>query len=336
MDQRVICLFLALKGLSTRAIHGELGAVLGLDAVAYSTVTKYFRKGRLPCTLLEPLEEPAIAMIDDAILSALEKQPFSSIRELANLTCIPATTVYRPLTHSLGFIVKHLRWVPHSLSATQKAQRVTLANQLLLELRSIKHHGWHFVVTLDESWFYFATDHEQIWMIPEEEPPARSRRMIQDRRIMVTVAWSPLGFHIVKALPRGGSFDAEYSRDNILAPSIRPGADGRKLCIHADNARAHAVQKNPELFVTKISCGSLTITPTPLILHPVISFYLAMRNTLSVESYFNRPMSCLTQLPVSSVTSRWTLYPASLSTGWKVSNGCRRTKMTIIHELNIR
>jgi hypothetical protein len=99
---------------------------------------------------------------------------------------------------------KHLRWVPHSLSATQKAQRVTLANRLLLELRSIKHYGWHCVVTLEESWFYFATDHEQIWMRPEEEPPALSRRMIQDRKIMVTVAWNLLGFHIVKALPRGG------------------------------------------------------------------------------------------------------------------------------------
>jgi hypothetical protein len=83
MNQRLICLFLAFKGLSARAIHGELGAVLDPDAVAYSTVTKYFRKDQLPCTLLEPLEEPAIAMIDDAILSALEKQPFSFFRELA-------------------------------------------------------------------------------------------------------------------------------------------------------------------------------------------------------------------------------------------------------------
>jgi hypothetical protein len=45
---------------------------------------------------------------------------------------------------------------------TQKAQRVTLSNQLLLELLSIKHHGWHLVITLNESWFYLSTDHEQI------------------------------------------------------------------------------------------------------------------------------------------------------------------------------
>jgi hypothetical protein len=36
-------LFLALKSLSARAIQGELGAVLGPDAVADSTVTTYLR-----------------------------------------------------------------------------------------------------------------------------------------------------------------------------------------------------------------------------------------------------------------------------------------------------
>jgi hypothetical protein len=109
-------------------------------------------------------------MIDDAILDALDKQPFSSVRELAKLACIPTPTVYRHLTRSLGFVVKHLRSVPHTLTDTQKAQRVTLSNQLLLEICSIKHQGWHFIITLDESWFYLSTDHERIWLRPDQEP----------------------------------------------------------------------------------------------------------------------------------------------------------------------
>jgi hypothetical protein len=44
MEQRSVCLFLALKGLSARAIHDELTAVLGCDAIGYSTVTKYVRQ----------------------------------------------------------------------------------------------------------------------------------------------------------------------------------------------------------------------------------------------------------------------------------------------------
>jgi hypothetical protein len=42
MDQRSICLFLAMKQLSAKAIHSELVAVLGPDAIAYSTVTNIY------------------------------------------------------------------------------------------------------------------------------------------------------------------------------------------------------------------------------------------------------------------------------------------------------
>jgi hypothetical protein len=160
MDQRSICLFLAMKRLSARDVHNELVAVLGLNATAYSTVTSCLRQRQFPAISSGPADEPPAAMIDDAILDALDKQPFSSVRELAKLTFIPTTTVYRHLTRSLGFVLKRLRWVPHTLTDTQKAQRITLSNQLLLEIRSIKHQGWHFMITIDESWFYFSTDHE--------------------------------------------------------------------------------------------------------------------------------------------------------------------------------
>jgi hypothetical protein len=44
MNQRSICLFLALKELSATAIDNKLTAVLGADAITYSTVTKYLRQ----------------------------------------------------------------------------------------------------------------------------------------------------------------------------------------------------------------------------------------------------------------------------------------------------
>jgi hypothetical protein len=67
-----------------------------------------------------PSEESATIVIDQAILDALESYPFSSIRELAYLTCIPTTTVHWHLTQSVGFGVKHLRLAPHTLTPTQK------------------------------------------------------------------------------------------------------------------------------------------------------------------------------------------------------------------------
>jgi histone-lysine N-methyltransferase SETMAR len=54
-----------------------------------------------------------------------------------------------------------------------------------------------------------------------------------------------LGFPLIAVLPKGCTFKAEYYRDNILAAltQLRPEDDGEKLVIHADNAKAHTVQK---------------------------------------------------------------------------------------------
>jgi hypothetical protein len=153
MEQRSVCLFLALKGLSAQAIHHKLTAVLGPDAIADSTLTKYLRQKQFPSILVDSPEEPATTVFVQAIFHAFKQQLFSSIRELAKLTWIPIATVHRHLTRSLGFVVKHLRWVPHSLTATQKTERVTLSVELLRQLCSIEHDGWQFIITLDESWF---------------------------------------------------------------------------------------------------------------------------------------------------------------------------------------
>jgi histone-lysine N-methyltransferase SETMAR len=76
-------------------------------------------------------------------------------------------------------------------------------------------------------------------------PPERARHTVQDRKIMVIIAWNPLGFPLIVALPKGCTFNTEYYHDNILAPltQLQPEDDRRKLVVHADNARAHTAHK---------------------------------------------------------------------------------------------
>jgi hypothetical protein len=115
----------------------------------------------------------------------------------------------------------------------------------LLELLSIKRQGWHFVIILDESWSYLCSDHEQIWLRAEQGPPERAKQTIQKKKIMVTIAWIALGFHLIEAVPKGRGADAEYYRNNILTEPIRfcPQAGDRHLIIHAANASPHTGQK---------------------------------------------------------------------------------------------
>jgi hypothetical protein len=114
-------LFLPIKRLSPQGIGSEFVIVLGLNAIPYSRVTEHRGQRQFPSVPCDTSERPPNTVIDNAILNALKKQPVSSIRELAKFTCIPTTTVHRHLTPSLGFVVKHLRRVPHSLTDTQKA-----------------------------------------------------------------------------------------------------------------------------------------------------------------------------------------------------------------------
>jgi hypothetical protein len=94
IDQRSICLFLALKGLSARAIDNKLTVVLGADVIADSIVTKYLRQRKFTSIFADPSEEPATIVIDQAIRDPIEQYPFSSIRDLARLSCIPTPTVH--------------------------------------------------------------------------------------------------------------------------------------------------------------------------------------------------------------------------------------------------
>jgi hypothetical protein len=48
MDQLLIVLFLSMKGLCAKDIHGEHAAVLDSDAIGYSTVTNHFRQNQIP------------------------------------------------------------------------------------------------------------------------------------------------------------------------------------------------------------------------------------------------------------------------------------------------
>jgi hypothetical protein len=95
MDQQSIVLYLHTKGLAAVTIHHDLVATLSAIHLEHNC--------------------------DEAILLALNERPFTSIRQLARLTHRSRSAAHRYLIWSLGFQVRHLRWVSHRLSNTQKS-----------------------------------------------------------------------------------------------------------------------------------------------------------------------------------------------------------------------
>jgi hypothetical protein len=115
MNQISIVFSLARKELSAIAIHHDLVATLGPEAVRYSSVTRCLREVRFvssdsPANI--PEAETQFDDCDHAILFAFAQQPSASIRELARLTQLPRTAVHIRLTQSLGFHMRHPDGLP--------------------------------------------------------------------------------------------------------------------------------------------------------------------------------------------------------------------------------
>jgi hypothetical protein len=134
MDQKQIVLYLRMKGMVLDAIHDDLVRTLGKGAVAYSTVTKYVRSAQfsgrreaIPPEALDVERSP----VDEAKHAALAEFLFSSVRELSRRICLPRSTMHRHLMQPLRFTVRHLRWIPHFLTAEQKQIRVLKSGRII-------------------------------------------------------------------------------------------------------------------------------------------------------------------------------------------------------------
>jgi hypothetical protein len=104
---------------------------------------------------------PPPDVIDNAILQTLNQIQFPSVQELTKSMYISRATIWQSLTGRLEFVVKHLHWVPHSLTDAQWQIRINRSNELLRLLQSAQANDWQSYITLDESWFYLWTSQKK-------------------------------------------------------------------------------------------------------------------------------------------------------------------------------
>lgn len=255
------------KELTAIAIYQKCCKNFGENAVAYSTITDWCRKIKRGENILQRKIGSGISQdnyVDQKILLELEQMPFHSVRSLSTVLKIPKSTIFDHL-HKMGFIVKHLRFVPHILSPSQKVQRMNLSKQLLQVIKQARHQSWKYFLTGDESWFFFLEDYEIQWLKPDQKPSTKTRRIIASPKRMLTVFWSPIGFRIVEMLPHGEKFNADYFINCILKkivdsnPKQSSNSSKRRVVLHMDNATPHRA-KATQNFAQK---NGLAFSPHP-------------------------------------------------------------------------
>jgi hypothetical protein len=115
-----------------------------------------------------------------------------------------------------------------------------MSTTLLGRVHSAKHNGWQNFVTLDETWVYCHTECKSIWLSGDEKAPERERWLTASPKLILTVMWNPVGFHVVDLRVKGVKFCSAYSLSNIMDPilaTLRPYQRQWfwKLVMHVDN-----------------------------------------------------------------------------------------------------
>ena len=122
-----------MRGLSIREAHAEMAQVYGAETPATSTIGEWFSRfaaGRETFGDNPRSGRPALVGAADTVAAVLRDEPYASARSIATAVGLSKDTVISILKCQLGLQNFHLKWVPHQLSAEQKATRVERANFL--------------------------------------------------------------------------------------------------------------------------------------------------------------------------------------------------------------
>jgi transposase len=255
IEQRAVIRFFTLKGLKSSAIWTELQSVYGPQAFSISAVKKWqkrFREGRSDLFDDPRSGRPLAQDLAGAIRSMLEERPFSSCKSLCRHFRVAKTTCLRILHNDLGLTKLHLRWVPHTLNADQKNERMSLSSQLLAILQQEQQIEFERVLTGDESWFFLYYPPDSAWAVSRDALPERVKQTIDTEKCLISVFWSVNAIHSLVDVPKGMKYNTTFFYDTVM-----PGIIGditshsrrktlKNFFLHMDNATPHNSKQSQE------------------------------------------------------------------------------------------
>jgi len=254
---RGIIWFYQRLGKSISETKQDLDRVYGEKAPSMNTVRLWWYRAEEGCTQVSDRPRPGRPTIPgsaELVSRLLEEQPFASLRSMSMELGLSKSTIENVVKSELGMRHFDLRWVPHTLSAAQKAKRVDVSAGLLAILDRMSRTGLAYLLTSDESWFMHHNPHSARWATSATEAGQRVRQTLTKEKCLVVMTWSFNGFCHVMVVPQGETYTSDYVV-NTLLPALdetlrakRPviGISGTKL--HWDNARPHTSHETQNAF----------------------------------------------------------------------------------------
>ncbi|PIC32650.1 hypothetical protein B9Z55_012898 [Caenorhabditis nigoni] len=235
-----------LLGTSVAETHRKICQVIGESSIHYDTVRVWFHRFKGGDYNLEDKMRSGRPKLDieEDIGEELEREPKSSVREVASSLGLSKNTVHRRLRQS-GRAPKFGQLVPHDLTEPQKTLRCTLALSLLSRKRNTSWIGK--IVTGDEKWCFMVNhNRKRQWVKAGEAPKPDTKPEIHEKKVMLSIWWDQRGIIYRELLPDGTTVNADVYCSQIQNMVkqyrlLRPESD-RIILLH-DNARPHTALK---------------------------------------------------------------------------------------------
>ena len=181
--QRASVFLLWKTGKKTGEILDLLRAAHGDKAMTERTVRRWieaYKEGRTTVSDEKRSGRPRSSSrqrLVKQVESLLEEDARSTVRELADRTDSPSTTVFRVLKDDLDLVRLCARWIPRLLTPAMKEARVSICQANLQRAEELG--GWdHFrelIVTGDETW------------VPFFDPPTKQETMVSKSVIFLKI-----------------------------------------------------------------------------------------------------------------------------------------------------
>jgi hypothetical protein len=248
VEQRYVIKFFTDQGMQGMEIIRRINEHYGDNALSRSTIYSWIAEVKRGRTDLSNIGSPGRTPdegLAGVIATRHERDPHLSARKLAQSLGIAASTVCHYLSDVLGMKCFQMRWVPHTLSALQKAKRAEYSRDMLHTLATHESTGFHFLFTGDESWMFYSYHQHTMWVASWEDVDEVERLSHYHKKTMLTAFFNGTGEFMIDILPEGAKMNTAYFADKVIDklaeacyPNGRP-PHARKVMLHFDNAPIH-------------------------------------------------------------------------------------------------
>ena len=193
---------------SCRLINNVLGNGTVSESTCLRWINKY-EKGDFNVSDAPRQGRPSVDLTDD-ITRLLSEDPYATCNSMAISLGTCKKSVANKL-HEMGKSYRVNKWLPHKLTAENKATRQRICGELLVRFNA--NDFLSRIVTVDETWVVWDNTgrsyHNRSWYGAGDNPTTSVIPKLTNKKHLLSVFWDSKGVILLDVLPQGTSLNSE-------------------------------------------------------------------------------------------------------------------------------